>query len=286
MALYHRQRGILHYVMRDADAAIPDLRRAVALNPRDDLAWRSLALAQAATNDADGARASLARAVDVQRSDPTNLLLVVRSALDEGETDEARELLSEVVQAWPAIIFSPAWDDLLANAPFDTAAVVQVAAQRWRDGLPMPEMVEDQGLWLTALAGDPDDSGRALRESGLSVDQARAMTLLLACEPATELLDDPNVADVQSAAYWRMRMRSAAITAASGAALEHIVELMAVRRPEINALNPLYGNSIRGTNADIWGYRRNSIGWPIASQLLPSPPGGQAAWLAATDCRP
>ena len=45
MGLYARQRGRWTLALDDPAAALPELQRAVRLNPLDDLAWRTLALA-------------------------------------------------------------------------------------------------------------------------------------------------------------------------------------------------------------------------------------------------
>ena len=58
MALYARQRGTVRLLLGDLPAATrDDLERAARLNPSDDLAWRTLALARAEAGSVDAAMA-------------------------------------------------------------------------------------------------------------------------------------------------------------------------------------------------------------------------------------
>ena len=47
------------------------------------------------------------RAVNIQRSDPSNLLLALRREIDDGDDDAARDIAAEIAQAWPAIVATP-----------------------------------------------------------------------------------------------------------------------------------------------------------------------------------
>lgn len=284
MPLYVRERGTLRYAMSDWRAAAADLRRATAMNPSDDVAWRTLAAAEAASANGSDAALALDRALQIQRSDPVNLLLRARAALEGGDADVARATLAEVVQAWPSIVFAPEWDASIREAPFGTDEIVADAARRWNLELHAPEMVDDQGLWLLGMSEITGDTERALAESGYGMIMADAMALLLRCEPATTLLSDPSVRDIQSTIHWQLRLRDAAVTSTPDPAAERMVEWLPRQRLVLDPLNPLQDESVRGTSADVWGYRRAGIAWPEVDRPLPSPRAGLAAWLTGSDC--
>ena len=113
-----------------------------------------------------------------------------------------------------------------------------------------------------------------------------AASRLLRCEPATDLLDDPTPQDLQSAIYWRLRIRNGAVVGVTDDRATRMVELMTRRRlpAEDETLNAFRENSVRGTSADVWGYRRPPIDWPRLAFELPSPASGMAAWLGGDDC--
>ncbi len=113
MALYPRQRGTLEYLAGSPSDGIDDLELAVRLNPSDDLAWRTLALAYDSVGDVEKASVAADRALANQRSDSANLLLRARISTELGHIEEARATLAEVVQAWPAIVAAPGWSSFL-----------------------------------------------------------------------------------------------------------------------------------------------------------------------------
>jgi O-antigen ligase len=175
MALYPRQRGTLG-ILDDRDAsAIADLELAVRLNPADDLAWRTLAVARVESGDARGGLAALAKAVALQRSDPTNLLLSAAYLRQQQRADEASSLLAEAVEAWPQLVYAPAWSDQLPPGT-TTVAIAEAGLARWKAGEPMPERRTDQGLWLSALVAQNDGMGEG-RISGDDLDAALAAAL-------------------------------------------------------------------------------------------------------------
>ena len=92
MALYHRQLATLQLIDGRPREAVVGLLRASALNPSDDLAWRTLGLAAAALNDGPASRNALEHAVSMQRSDPTNLLLLAQAFRIAGNEASARKI--------------------------------------------------------------------------------------------------------------------------------------------------------------------------------------------------
>lgn len=282
MALYRRQLGTLHYALGDLDRAAGELRAAAMLNPSDDLAWRVLALVASVEGDVERRRAALGEAIRLQRSDPSNLVLSARWGLASDETDAAFETLAEVVQAWPSIVYSPAWDGLISTAPFDTATVVQRAYDRWNDGVAKPEMVEDQGLWLEAMTGIRTPSQMAIEEAGTTRELAEVMSALMACR-----LTDPSfMQNVQAPnrLYWQLRSRDGALRQTGDRVPQDVLELTTRRTMTLDDMNPTNGNGVRGMSGDQWGYRRPPIDWPAIDPLLPSPRAGETIWLTARDC--
>jgi hypothetical protein len=81
-----------------------------------------------------------------------------------------------------------------------------------------------------------------------------------------------------------LRVRSAALTSAPDLEAERVVAWAPRQNLTPGPLNPFEENSVRGTSADLWGYRRVSIDWPLVDPLLPSPRAGLIAWLEAADC--
>jgi len=88
-------------------------------------------------------------------------------------------------------------------------------------------------------------------------------------------------------AYWRLRVRDAGIAGNAAEDAMRMIELMGRRQLDDTraALNPLRENAMGGTSADIWGYRRSPMDWPLYGAPLPSPAGGDAAWIMGLDCR-
>ena len=67
------------------------------------------------------------------------------------DSDRAREVLAEIVQAWPTIVTSAGWDDFVARSGVSTSAIEAAAAEQWIDGEPIPDLPTDQGIWLAVL---------------------------------------------------------------------------------------------------------------------------------------
>jgi O-antigen ligase len=280
MALYRRQRGALHYLAGEPDLAIDDLRAVTTLNPSDDLAWRTLALAHDAVGDDSASRAAISRAIDLKRSDETNLLLSVALA-PAGESDAlVLAIMAEVVQTWPTIVFSPGWQDLLPPST-DTATVAALAAERWATRAEMPALLHDQALWLTVIADRPDLYTVAVEQSPFDPMLARAMVLAFACdEMSMAVLDEMPASAAQDPTYWRLRYRASLLEGTPDEEAARVAGLMHVplsAAPVAPALNPLRENGL--FSADVWGYRRRPIAWPDADIALPSSASGMTRWF-------
>ena len=280
MALYPRQRGAQHLLAGEPDRAVRDLELATRLNPSDDLAWRNLAMALDAVGDDEASRTAIDRAIRAQRSDPTNLLLRAAFDVAGGDDDAALDTLSEVVQAWPAIVFSPQWERVLP-ASVETADVVGRAMERWKADARMPVLPSDQGLWLVAMTGRSDLEEDAIERSVFDPTMARAHLLAVGCDPASEeVLDSLPPAAAQSPTYWHLRYRSSLLRVQPD---EHVARIAALMHAPIRSdtvaepLNPLDENG--QLSADVWGYRRPPIHWPDATIMVPSPTAGATRWF-------
>jgi len=287
MALYSRQRGALELLMGNPEVAVMDLEAATRLSKWDDLAWRTLAVALDAAGQDAAARDAVHRAISIQRSDPTNLLLLAALSRERSAPESALEVLSEVVQAWPAIVFAAEWDGVLPES-LDLADVVRRAGDRWEENSPAPEPAYDQGLWLAVMNRRPDLVAEAVERSALGPDFARLRLLAIQCDPATiESLDAMAPSAAQSPLYWHLRVHASLVRgdvddrAARIAGLMHApISIEATSRdPATGPLNPLNENG--QFSGDLWGYRRPTIRWPHIAPRLPSPSAGMTRWFYA-----
>ena len=274
MALYHRQHGTLEFLEGDLARAVTDLERAVHLNPSDDVAWRTLALAREAIGDSVAARDALESAVTVQRADVANLLLAAREAEDRAT------VLAEVVQRWPTIIAAPGWNEMLPNST-TSAEIVDQAAERWSQEPPSPErFMEEYGVWLGVLADRPDVRDTAIERLG-DGPLLRVLATVIGCDPAVSaMLDEVSASERRSRLYWQLRVATSALNGQVHAQAVQALEIMTGRShsPTLAALrlNPL--NETEGWSADRWGYRRWPIEWS-GGPTLPSPNAGAALWM-------
>lgn len=282
MALYARQRGALHAVVGDASAAIEDLERATQTNKSDDLAWRTLALAYDAAGDPGARDAALDRAISVQRSDPTNLLLQAHWDGREGHEAASAETLVEIVQAWPTIVFAPGWEDLVSGSTTATE-IIDRAFDRWLSESPGPETRGDQGLWLASMSGDRELLAMEVMSSPWSPAITEAFLRGMGCDRTMiDALDAAPSADQRSPFYWWLRVRASILIGAPDTEAAHMAGLL--RSPVVAAgasgvLNPRNENG--GFSADTFGYRRPPITWPSGSIELPSPGAGWVRWMLA-----
>jgi O-antigen ligase len=280
MALYPRQRGSLDYVTGAADAGISDLELATRMNPSDDLAWRTLALAYVSVGNETRATAAIDHALDAQRSDAANLLLLAREQVRANELDDALATLAEVVQSWPAIVGAPLWREFLPPS-VSTSDVIAEANHRWESGRTTPEPFAGQGLWLAVLGGRPDLEESAVEASGVSEGLARAAMSVFGCaagapEDLVRLADS----DRRTQMYWELTIRQAALDAADYSTARTLLEIMKgypiLPETADDRLNPLVET---GFSADIWGYRRRPITWRTTIDDMPSPDAGSVRWL-------
>jgi O-antigen ligase/tetratricopeptide (TPR) repeat protein len=280
MALYHRQHGALAYIDGNPKQAVVDLERAVQLNPSDDLAWRTLALAYDADSRQGKGLEALDRAVSVQRADPTNLLLAARAAALEGQPEDAEALLAEIVQTWPTIAAAPGWLELMPGS-VTTADILDQAADRWMQASPTPDLVSDQGLWLGVLAGRPDVVEAARARTPIGDELQSTLTSVIACEPeARQVLDHIAPAEKRNPVYWQLRVRTSGLEGEIDHAALRALQIMTGQSYEFTperTLNPLDENA--ALSADRWGYRRRPIQWPAIEVMLPSVRVGTTVWL-------
>lgn len=280
MALYVRQRGTLDYLDQAAGLGIADLERATRLNPSDDLAWRTLALAYASNGQADEAAAAIRQALTAQRSDAANLLLAARQQTRDHDVGTATETLAEVVQSWPAIVAAPGWRDLLP-AGVMTADVVDGAIGRWTSHRPSPEPFARQALILAALSAGISLDDAAIRASDVSRELARATLSVLRCSPsAPEALAQLGDTERRLPLYWQLVIGGAALTGSVDEAAVSILQIMIGHQvvPEAadDVLNPL---NETGLSNDVWGYRRRPITWHTNLDPLPSTVAGDVRLL-------
>lgn len=280
MALYARQLGTARLLVNDAPSAIRSLEVAARLNPSDDLAWRTLALAHAAFGHSGAAWAALERALETQRSDPTNLLLAAKWQMQEGRDDDATATLGEFVQAWPEIVAAPGWHELLPPG-VSTLDVIEVALDRWSQGLPTPQVRGLQEGLLSAMAGHIDAAEASARE-WLGPSLGPAYAAVMACQPQASALLAEAAGNVRrTSLYWLLVVRQSRLDGEVDRRSERLLEIMTDAQssspPAEATLNPLNENG--GFSADIWGYRREPITWPGYEQL-PDPGVGAARWLA------
>ena len=282
LALYRRQRGALSLNLGNASAAIEDLTAATRINPSDDLAWRTLALAQLSAGQQGAAGASLQSAVDAHRSNPANLLLLASWSARTANNEVAKSILAEAVQAWPMIVGAPGWASSLPLG-VSTTEVVDRALARWVADDPSPEPRMAQGLLLAALAGRPDLIGEAIRVSGFSPALGEATFKEAACSNVDGVMQALSPGDQRTLQYWQLRIRVAALAQRTDDAAGRLTAAWgADPRGGDGAgglMNPLNENGPSGFSSDAWGYRREPIVWETGSWQLPSVSAGQDRWL-------
>ena len=278
MAMYPRMIGTARLLAGDFDGAAEALEHAVRLNPSDDLAWRTLALARL---EPQRALADLDEAIELQRSDESNLLLRLYIASLLGREGEATAASVEIVHGWPWIIGLDEWTGLTSVSVSDA---VDAAAARLEAGEPSPQSNALFAIWLTALAERDELLPAAIGQSGLTESLGEAYAAAVACDPATgAYLDAARASDRRFDEYWALRVRQASMDGVDDTAAEKALEIMTGVALEdgawLRGLNPLDENGFRGLSADSWGYRRPPVQWPDALLSLPSPDGAWMRWL-------
>jgi O-antigen ligase len=287
MPLYWRERGITRIFTGQSDDAIEDLERASTLNPSDDLALRALAVAEANVGNVERARSLANQAASVQRSDPTNLLLMASLAIAADDEVSSMDGLAQAVHGWPSITATPEWGEFISGSSLSTESVVNDAVEDADAGEETPR---GDSLLLTALSGatepprpnSPDPVSNALFES------------YLCGEGVQDFVDTASDSARRLPAFWVVVARE---TARRGDVDERAIRLLEIfHRIEIDpesAAVPLrvidqYDfPSLAGV--DYWGYRRLITQWPDdvpGWPALPSPTAGETTWLLnPTDAR-
>ena len=256
---------------RAGDRAQPERRRRVALARRSSPADGRLELA----------RDAIERALEVQRSDPTNLLLAAALAIATDRASDAQADLAEVAQSWPPVVGATGWIDGLVTAP-TAAGIVDEAVHRETSGAPMLELPSDQEVWLAELGDRPELGETIVAEGRMSAALAELLAASIACAPETSaLLAEIPVETLRSPIYWQVRIRQSTLEGGLDEDAVGALEIMtgSAYGPEgagstWTALNENFGHS-----ADIWGYRRYPVQWAGGGPVLPSTSAGAERWM-------
>jgi tetratricopeptide (TPR) repeat protein len=267
MALYWRQRGIIEVLTNSTTAAVLDLEEATRLNPSDDVAWRALAMSYRRSDDDRRAINALERAILVQRADPASLLLRAFWLVEDGESQDATDLLAYIVRVWPAVTGAPTWGDLMERAGSDPHSVYTYAAKLWKDRTEAPS---GDAILLSVLAEEPGLLPASTR--GGWVQGSYDCGLLTA---------EAEDWDRRQAHLWAASIRADAWHGAPPPDKIRVFELMTGFAPGTpsQALDPLADTPLFGLSADLFGYRRPPIDWPGGINNLPSPDSGAYRWL-------
>lgn len=266
-AIYARELGILHLLSGDPTGAISLIQRTTELNPQDDKAWRVLGLAASEANESSLAEYALRRAVEVQRSDPANLLMLV-SGLQKGTV--AQPLLAEIVQAWPEIMFAPGWEQFVGQE--NSSSIARAALNRWMRGDPSPQPLRAQPLFLAAIIGIEEDRLREV-PARMSESLRGLYVASMRCQRADSLSASHN--DQRQSLYWLLSVRQAALDGRDSSEAKRMYRLISgdpiLSQVEQTHLSPLVEDGARGSSTDTWGYDRLSVDWPSSPWDLPSP---------------
>lgn len=194
---YHRARGTLLLEIGRADDAADSLRTSVTLNPWDETAWRSLALALAANGEDAAAVEAAAQATELGRSHALNYATLAYLQGQAGDRSGRQRTLLRLVTLSPWAAFDPAWD--VAYPGVQPATVLREAAGREPDQIPTG--VDDR--WLSVLSG----SGAKSDDDKISrAEQAFVLLLTCSTERATQVVDEPLSSDAGDPMYWLARM--------------------------------------------------------------------------------
>lgn len=282
LALYRRQRGTALLMEGEPASAIRDLQDATRINPSDDLASRTLAMAYRFAGRTQEASAQLDHALATQRSDPTNLLMAAAWRMEDGDTKAARMLLGEIVQTWPAIVGASGWHELI-DETFQPEEAVDAAMGRWSGGIAGTEPFDVEALWLVAITGRMGLMDSAIELSHLSPTLAKAHVAVLSCMPtASTLLRVSPIEDRRAHQYWALVVRQSILAANLDRNAVRAYQIMTGgslgRDPEAT-LSAIDENGLSGFSADAWGYRRPTIDWPAYGISLPSPNAASVRWI-------
>ena len=281
MALYRRDRGVLHLLLGDAPAAELDLGAARRLNPSDDTALRGLAIAAAKASRHEEAVAWAREAMRLQRSDPANLLLLAWTAARAGDTEASEEALGLVVEQTPWITAAPDWSD-----PFPSGEalrdLLERTAERWGERGAGVALTELQPSWLVGLSGRRDLQAHAREHAGALDGTADALAAIFACDPgaAVAALEAAFPEEAHSRPYWMARLLVSRLAAERDR--DETLVLARLRAPGVASAatgtpGPL--PPLSDGHQDYRFYRREALPGVDLGVRLPSPGQGLAAWL-------
>lgn len=267
MALYRRDRATAAYLDGDLISSAADLQHAARINPADDVTWRTLAIVQADLGRSDASETALARALQLRRTDPVNLLVAAVLADRRQDAESALDHLVELVQAHPMIVGAEGWGGL---ADGRSERVLRAALDRWREGATRLSSV-GQEIFLAAVL-EPDAFGRPSESHPL----VRAAALTLRCDlSASELLKEVPVGDRRWVWYAEVRVRDSANRGD--------LDRAALRAFQVHVGYPDHWFDTDATDNALadsrwWGYRRLPAFWS-AGLALPSPLSGGMRWM-------
>jgi cytochrome c-type biogenesis protein CcmH/NrfG len=89
-------------VTREAVARAAELRRQLAVNPRDRVAWHNLAAVAGDLGRAEEAEAAARRAIALGIAAPETRLVLARALVSLRKLDEAEETFEEALKLRPA----------------------------------------------------------------------------------------------------------------------------------------------------------------------------------------
>ena len=279
MAIYSRQRGFTSLLLEDPESAVDDLRRATRLNPNDDLSWRALALALAARGDVAGSARAVDRAIEVQPSDVTNLLVRAHGQSMAHDAAGLRDTVGEIALAWPTIVAAPGWDDVVGGL-ISPREAIGLAIDRWQNNRPSREPLISQPLWLATFGERPDLIDAAMALSGLDPAMAEAAVATWHCDPsASDRLEAMAPSLRQSSAYWALLVQLSAERGKLDQSALKLYGLASGTEPTVplqfGYLDPLHENNAQGS-VDGWGYDRGRIFWSTPFLQLPDANAGAA----------
>jgi O-antigen ligase/tetratricopeptide (TPR) repeat protein len=218
MALYWRERGILHVRMGNVALARLDLERALKLNGRDVTTLRGLAVLAVQEGRRTEALTLAERAAELQGTWVSNQVLLAWVATQLGSDDVARRAMADVLTWYPWISASPTWTEVF-DSPVD--APLRRAAAKWAAQPPQRQVVW-QSTWLMAMTDGPpagrlspvleaidaiircqtERAAESLAAAGRSVNEEPGLTALMMLARVTN--DEVAYRDAVRPAYlWR-----------------------------------------------------------------------------------
>ena len=275
MALYQRALGIAAWLTTERpETAVAYLEAAVTGNRYDDLSWRTLASAQLALHRPADAWMSIATALQLQRSDRTNLLLGSQIARASGRQSHAQGLAAEALQAWPSLSLGGSWEQYLRGIGQVPQLVMAAAMQRWQSSETAPRASPFSPIVLTALAHEPELLSDAIAQSDEPEALVEAVAAVVSCGAVTadELLVGAAKQQLRNPLYWSLRY---VVDQALGRPLGRDLDILQIMgggpgTPEMQT-SVFDENVAVGFSIDQWGYRRQSFPARALGGLIPNP---------------